>query len=202
MILITLLWALVNSSVVRWADGFCLCLHRRHQATTLISLVQDEYRWRRGLSLLFVVRQIVFFCSGMSPDGVGIQIGQFSCCCLSHSGPCFQMFGRRNSLGVCPREIKSAGLSSVDTCRQSAMLVFVWISATRFATNVFNVCGEDLIHWSTIVESVQYTIRETSIVREFFTTDISEVRSNAPLNSGLGIVRDFSGATFDRAVSN
>ena len=152
--------------------------------------------------MLFDVRQTAFFCSGISPNGVGIQTGQFSCCCLSHSGPCFQMVGRRNSLGVCPREIKSAGLSSVGTCRQSAMLVFVWISTTRFATKVFNVCGEDLIQWSTIVDSVQYTIRETSIVTEFFTTDISEVRSNAPLNSSCGIVRDFSGATFDRAVSN
>ena len=52
------------------------------------------------------------------------------------------------------------------------------------------------------MESVQYTIREKSIVKDFLLPRTREVRSNAPLSSSLGMVCDFSGATFDRAVSS
>jgi ABC-type taurine transport system ATPase subunit len=62
--------------------------------------------------------------------------------------------------------------------------------------------GEDLIHWSTMVGSVQYTIdldiRETLIVRAYCIEVIREARRSAPLNSSRGMVSDLSGATFDR----
>ena len=151
---INLLCAKVNSSTIRDAARFCLYFHRKHRKhhqQHLISFVQDEQLSNRVWSTVFVTRQIVLVCSGISPSGVGMQIGQFSSLCESHSGPFFQMFGCRNSLGVWPREIGSAGLSAVGTWCQSDMLVLVCISATRFATNVFNICGEDLIHWSTMV---------------------------------------------------
>jgi hypothetical protein len=52
------------------------------------------------------------------------------------------------------------------------------------------------------VDSVQYTIRESFIVKDFFITEIKVQRSNAPLNSSLRMVTDFSGATFDGALSS
>jgi hypothetical protein len=63
--------------------------------------------------------------------------------------------------------MRSAGLSAVGTCRMSEMLDLVCILAIRFTTNVFKIRGEDMIYWSTIVELVQYTIREILIVRAF-----------------------------------
>jgi hypothetical protein len=70
----------------------------------------------------------------------------------------------------------------------------------RFATKVFKVRGEDLIRWSTMVESVQYTIQETLTVRTFCIEEIKEARRSAALNSSRGTVSDLSGATFDRVV--
>ena len=90
----------MSSSTVRDTARLCLCLHRRQRATTLVSFDHDEYFSNIVGSTGFATRQVDLCCSGTSPDGVGFHVGQCSSFCWSHSGPFFQMNGRRNSLGV------------------------------------------------------------------------------------------------------
>ena len=101
----------------------------------------------------------------------------------------------RSPLGLIPREIRSAGLSSEQTWFQLSFVRFR-ISLVRFATNVFQRLLHDYIQHKVIVESDQkYSSNFSS--KKAVTVSFNCARSSAACNSSLGREIFFNGATRD-----
>lgn len=120
---ISLSCVMFHSVTIKGVGRFCFCFQRRQRPMIRINLSQDEYLCNKLQAAGVADRQIAPFCSGNSICYVILQ-------CWKHAGPCCQMVGRRNYSGIWPRDIRSKGLSLVETWRQSRILVFVWISET------------------------------------------------------------------------
>lgn len=96
-------------------------------------------------------------------------IGHSESLFLRKLGPDYHRSSECNAFTSTPRDIRSAGLSCVGTCRQAQPPLVSKISATRFRTNVWSLLGSIFSHPRTIVESVQNTDLLTEILREFMT---------------------------------
>ena len=176
-------------SLVTVRDPLWWCFHRRQYAMTRTSFPHDEYFLMMVASMDVVTIQTAAFWSGRLSRGVAVQVGHWVSFLVSQSGPfCYW-----------PREIRSAG-SNVSICRHSAPFVRRWISATRFATNVWSVYGDRLIQ-CTMVLSIHKQILSMSTRKTRLTVAANVARSTAPHSSRRGIVCCFNGATLDFATS-
>jgi len=120
---------------------------------------------------------------------------------FSHTRPCHQSVLCYNSFGIHPRDNTSAGFSLDFTCLHSKKLVKVWISLTRFATNVFHL-PEWANHAKVMVESVQKYFFDTLTLSAGIIVDIRRDKSNAAHSSNRGIEITFIGVIRDLAHTN
>lgn len=121
---------------------------------------------------------------------------------FNHTGPCHQSVLFFNSFGVHPRDNTSAGLSFDFTCPHSNLLVKVWISLTRFATNVFHLPESAASQAKVTVESVQKYHLDTLMLSAGIIVDIKRDKSSAAHSSNLGIEITFIGVIRDLAHTN
>ena len=110
-------------------------------------------------------------------------------------GPCSHTFELTSSSAVSPLVNRSAGFSEPGQWNQLSEKVKLWISAARFATNVFHRLGWLLIHKKVIIESVQqqYTQSCGSWRASLAKTNKRE-QSKQPSSSKRGRVNFFRGA--------
>ena len=110
-------------------------------------------------------------------------------------GPCSHTFELTSSSAVSPLVNRSAGFLQPGQWNQLFEEVKLWISATRFATNVFHRLGWLLIHERAIIESVQqqYTQSCGSWRASLAKTNKRE-QSKQPSSSKRGRVNFFRGA--------
>ena len=102
-----------------------------------------------------------------------------------------------------PLEPTSAGFCSPRQCAQSSFRVILNISFTRWRTNCFH-SPLLLIHQSAVLLSshIREPLISTSSFKAFCTVSMSFANTLPDINSSLGIVCVFSGATLVLEVSN
>ena len=105
-------------------------------------------------SVLSVSAICTFLISSSSVELTTSVSGQADNSFVIHSGPFHHSVGVERVVGSAPREMRSAGLCAVGTCRQMTDEVSSWMKETRLATNVFHLLEGDWIHFKTMDESV------------------------------------------------
>lgn len=137
-------------------------------------------------------KQVGIFLSKCTSSIFVVFCGHSFWCKLNQVGPCHHNVWVFNADGNNPREMASAGLSSVLTWCHLYWLVRSWISATLFATNVFQVLAGCASHPKTTIESVQRWYSWTSMWRnEILILEINFANRRAAQSSSFGSVVAF-----------
>lgn len=116
-------------------------------------------------------------------------------------GPSHQSVDVSKALGVMPLEIRSAGLCSERTWRQSDVCVRRCIAAILFATNTLSWSDALLSQWRTISESVHRKIAASFNDARCRSLDASALAISAAHNSIRGMVVASLGANLLFAMS-
>ena len=192
----------VHSCPLRFSFVRALCTKRCIHAVILKTLLSPLYLFNSNSGETVhtdSVLTIVFWTTySITSSFSFINWGSVSCVCapsFSHSGPCHQSVSSWSAWALFPRVPWSAGFSFPEQCFQFFGNVRVWISLTRFSTNGFHCLELLLIQWKVIIESVQNCISVSFIFRLFAMNFPSLAPISAPINSNLGSVIFFSGAT-------
>ena len=119
---------------------------------------------------------------------LGQSLGPFS----SHSGPSYQSLDLESSLGLTPREARSAGFVSVGTYLQFSQGTLVSVSPTRLLTYVLSRPGGMCSQHRTIMLSDQAKTSCSPTSRDSMTMWSSLLSTWAPQSSRRGVVRDGS----------
>jgi len=119
-----------------------------------------------------------------------------------NDGPCHHSSEFLSLFTAKPRESRSAGFSTVGTCRQLNDSVSCCISAIRFNTNTCDVLECVCSQLKTIVESVQQVTSSNDIFNACTILATRRARRRAAQSSNRGIVCCLRGATLFFAHNN
>lgn len=157
-------------------------------------LIANKYQYR-GL----FARATIERCSGISI--LSIKLGdQIGSSLDSQIEPFCQIWLLTNLWKNYPLDKASAELSGDGTCLHFPYSVFPWICETRFATNVFSLCDEVWILWSTIVESDQKKTLSKSVMSDLMVVSYNFSGRTAAHNSSRSKDNLFIGVTVFKQI--
>ena len=128
--------------------------------------------------------------------------GQASGPCSNHSGTCHHSLDSESSLGLTPREARSARFVSVGTYLQFFAGILVNVSSTQLLTYELSLPGGMCNQHRTIMLSDQANTSCSPTSRDSLTTSSSLLSTWAPQSSRQGVVLvGEMGATLDLEIT-
>ena len=128
------------------------------------------------------------------------QVGQLDMDWHSHNGPFHQSVEDLIAKGDIPLEMRSAGLSLVETYCQVAPVTCCWIVLIRLATGDFHLWGSDFIQDKTTLELENKFTSLAQVLKALETVLASLVNNKVAHNLCLGLEITSNGAALGLEV--